>query len=206
MSNQKGQLLIFIIFFAVIILGLGFGWFYLRDQAAFGGLNLPFLNFLNPTPTFSTTGWKQFTTADQGLNLLYPPSWYLTQNQYLSQYPYTPGTTSNDVYNVISVKLATFQLQTSYANQDWVDKVYNSKDGDQLYNEYHSSDQVILTKVSSGKTLKGDKFVLFTDQNSGQMQAYLAINPSQIYQFTLDHYDQNGLNYYKQIIETATTN
>ncbi len=206
--GNKGQLSLYVAFAGFLFLALGLSWVYLKDQRAFGGLNLPFLSFLQPTKTIDTRNWKEFK-VDQNLRVYYPPDWLVVEGQYISQYSFTPGKHSNDIYNAISGQVITTQIQTSYANEDWFNRVYNAKKEDIIINEYQPNDQSLskFTTVESVKTLKGDEFVVFKNLKfPNNLYAYLLLPGPQIYIFTLGNYDQTGQDYFHQIISTAKAN
>lgn len=200
--DKKGSVYLYTAFAGLLILSIGLGWFYLRDRAAFGGLNLPFIS--GRTEMINTKDWKSFQIADN-LTVLYPPDWFIFENKYISQYPYTPGKVSNDIYNAINATAIESQIQPGYANEDWFNRLYNAKKGDNVVNGFRPSGQNQFIAVDSGKTLSGKRFVLFRESKEPrQTQAYLYISSLAIYQFTLNNFDQTGLEYFKKIISTSS--
>jgi hypothetical protein len=205
--SRQGQVPLYVAFFGVLVLCLGLAWFYLKNQSAFGQTFLSNLPFLQQPVSFSTQGWKNFSFPSQRVSVLYPPNWYTNDQGFISQYPYTPGITSNDVYNAINIQQVTFQIQVSYLNADWVTRLYNSKNEEIVANDYRPTEQNKYTKIDSGQTFQGKKFVMFQGLGEkNQMHAYLLVNTDLIFQFNLFNYDQTGVGYFKQIITTATVN
>src|SRR4051812_24167096 len=110
--NNRGQLIVYLILVVLLLFAGGIWWLFFHDQELFGGLKIS-LPFMQSKTQMDTSNWKAFP-VDQRLTVLYPPNWYVTEERYISQYPYTPGRTTNDVYNVITVAPITSQIQTSY--------------------------------------------------------------------------------------------
>lgn len=148
-------------------------------------------------------GWKSFTSKSRGVSLQYPADWTTSDDEFISQKPFTPGEQDRSkTYNIIAIQKYSEQIYSGYTNQQWFDKINDLK-----LNDSYSDQRDQLTKLVSGKVTSGESYVIFKDEPSKtfvgsptyQVKAYV-IKGQTIYQFTLDLYDENGLNVFKLIL------
>lgn len=164
------------------------------------------LNPFDKKPISHTQNWRKFTTADKRVSFYYPPDWYLFEGTYVSQYPYTPGRSTSDIYNVISVQEIKNQLQSGYLNDDWFNIIYTAEPDQVITNKFRPNSLIQINKVESGKTNQGKKYVIFKELASPRILKTYLISSPVLYEIDLGSYDQAGFQTFKQILSTVTLN
>jgi hypothetical protein len=220
--NQKGNAPILILIGIFILVGLIGGAYYFGMKK--DGGNYKSSTNVQQTTTASTSNkvstnspnssshsddttsnLKTFTSTSRGISLKYPANWITSDDEFVSEKPFAPGEQDRTkTYNIIEIQKYTEQMYVGYTNAEWFNKVYSSTSsiGDQREKR---------TKITSGAVTSGEQYVIFTNEPSTtaqaegfkQVKAYI-LKGQTIYQLTLDMYDQNGLETFKQIIPTAT--
>lgn len=219
-SNERGNFLI-ILGTLVLLVVVGGGAYYLGTQR--GSSNQVNQNTQQSNPVIPVTSepspssndqpinsdWKTFITSgiNSGLTLKYPSNWVTPEGTFISEKTFVAGEQDRSkVYNIIEIQKYSTQLYTGYTNAEWFNKINNltSPESDQ---------RETRTKLTSGKITGGEPYVIFKDEPSAtaqsgsfkQVKAYILKNQT-IYQFTLDLYDDNGLEIFKKIIASAVVN
>ncbi len=160
-----------------------------------------------PMSSVETTNWKTFTTAgiNSGLTLKYPQEWVTSENMFISEKTFVAGEQDRSkIYNIIDINKYSTQIYDGYTNSEWFNKINN-------LTKPISDQREVRTKITSGNIASGEPYVIFRDEPSTtavgdvfkQVKAYI-LNDQTIYQLTLDLYDDNGLETFKKIIQTAT--
>lgn len=156
-----------------------------------------------------TDNWKVYTNSQVGITAKYPSDWTVSQSIFISQVPFTAGNQDKTkTYNIISFQKYPTQIYEELSNQQLFNKI-NDFDVDQSVTDQ----RVIKTKLTSGETMTGENYVIFTAKPSStfvgdsfnQVKAYITKGQT-IYQITLDQYDGSGLDIFKQLIPTISIN
>lgn len=214
MINQKGNitLIVTLILLAVLIAG---GAYYLGTQKGTAITNSPIAtSTANPEPQASanntTADWKTYVSsgANSGISLLYPPSWVIQYDEFISEKPLVYDSDNildkSKIYNSIDILKYDTQLLSTSTNAQWFDKI--SSLNDPLDNV-----KSIITKLESGTVKTGEQYVMFKEETGPKavtdtfksVKVYVLKNQT-IYQLNLMYYDDNGLAIFKQIIPTIT--
>lgn len=202
--GQKGSVLVTAVLTISLLTALAIGWYYYRRLGSpinyVGGLPLPFVENRKQA---DTTGWPKLSPPGQSLSIYFPPGWYVIDDRYISQYPYTPGKDSNDIYNVITYSKITDQIQPGYTNDGWIAEIYRADPQKVMTNAYYSSNAVRLWKLESGRTQQGAKYVIF-EREGQEHRRYSYVKRGQtIYEFSLANFDSTGERVFRTVIYSS---
>jgi len=161
----------------------------------------------SPITKNTNSNWKTFSHKTTGVTLSYPSTWVTPEDNFISEKTFIAGEQDGSkTYNIIEIYKYATPLYSGYTNSEWFNKIINSKTA--LVDQ-----REIRTKLTSGTVKSGEQYVIFTDEpsvkaqagGSKQVKAYI-LKGQTIYQLTLDLYDKNGLDTFKEIIPTAVVN
>lgn len=209
LKKQKGSLAIPLgVIIVLLIAGIG-GYLLLNKNQQIKTPTTQENTTIPSTKTQEPPGLKTFQSKSRGITLKYPENWVTSDDEFISELPFTPGEQDlTKKYNIIEIQKYSEQIYSGYTNRQWFDQINNLKIG-----ESFSDQREQRTKLVSGKVASGESYVIFKDEPSStfvgspahQVKAYI-IKQEALYQLTLDLYDEKGLNTFIGIVPTAIIN
>ena len=159
--------------------------------------------------------WKSLDNAGTNLTLKYPSDWTISDDGIISQYPLPltiDNSKSDQIYNFITIDKHVGAIFNGFYDTDLFEKIYQMKSEDSFKPDVFNQDNKKITKISSGKILSGERFVVFkleSDQiltkQKSEIKAYI-LKSNSIIILTLSHYNQAGLETFKKIVASVTLN
>lgn len=157
--------------------------------------------------------WQPVDFQSVHLTLHIPPDWSVGENETVSQHPLPIAIRDDRIYNIISPSTHSGVLIDGYYDQDLFKILYNLKNNEVFEPEYFKQGDSAFTKLSSGKILTGEPFVVvktgkIDPQNSNQpkiIRAFILKNNTLVI-LTLSYFNNYGLEMFEKIITFSKFN
>jgi hypothetical protein len=149
----------------------------------------------SPTPILmedTTKYWQTFVNKQVGITFKYPPGWDGSNPEVVSQSPNK---------NIISMVKNTGLLYTGFYNDELFNIIYNLKPKESFVRGILNPEKEKITKISSGKILTGERFVIFaTDKD---IKSYI-LKEKTIYILNLSKFDDLGVEVFENVLESSS--
>lgn len=207
--NFKGSIFIYLLLILIVV-GAILGW-YFKDSISINSVK----NFITSSQvtTINTSefkNWHEFNNSELGMTLKYPPDWVVSDSGVISQSALPYKINEEAVYNIIQTSKHLGVLIPGLFDQDLFYKIYDLKTDKAFIPEYFNAENhTQFIKMSSGKILSDEPFVIFTlkaDKTSTlglkKINAFI-LNSNSLIVLSLSQNDNNGLEIFKKIVASA---
>lgn len=206
-NNARGSMFLTVILTVAVLVGGGMIYYYYAKLESLEPTPIPIVVNQAPKIDPETVNWRQYKNSELEITFRYPNEWYLSEdNKYISQFPFdSRRIKQNSIYNDFYVIRTTVQLQSGYTNYEWLDGIYNLKEGETLTNEFRPATSLRLAKFGSGHTASGQRYVLFKNLALDEGLTAAFEKDEFVYLVILRHYDKIGEETFPKILNTIVT-